>query len=132
MKDQQGTITKVGYLSLELNIKSGEMVRIPFSRLYTKVHSLATAEAGVRKHQFIVEIKNNIPVRRFQQQLRTALLTSPWYSQSTDPIIELIDEESIYNRYRVQIISPGEEYSRRVEEDVERYIHQEGWNIDQK
>lgn len=104
--DVEGTIGRVGYLALEIELTGGERTKIPYSRISGQVRSQIRTGVMSNDHRFEIEIDDGISLGEAKRTLRKAILNSPWAAFDREPQISLLAETPTY-RFAVVVHTTG-------------------------
>ena len=97
----EGTIKKIGSRSIEIESKSGEISRVPYSRLTNKIYRIQPPEASIRSHELLLQISPSLKIEETKKKLITELLLLPQVSVNHTPKINIVKEEKDYSIYRI-------------------------------
>lgn len=121
LNDVEGRILTVGYLGMDIEQASSEVMRIPYSKLTGVVHS-RRPPASSNHHQFRVEIPKRVSLEETLRRVRESALTSPWASLTKEPQIRPIAETDEEFILEVAVYGIGPERSEAIERDVRSHL----------
>lgn len=120
IKDFEGYINKIGYLSIELKTDSGEFIKIPYSKIVSEVIVWPENKKNLfYKHNFIakVENSNNLHYSDYIAGIRTELLNSAWIISKKEPVINYINNQDNFYFYKIEIFALNEIHARKLEKN---------------
>ncbi|MBE0646056.1 MAG: mechanosensitive ion channel [Bacteroidetes bacterium] len=117
--DIRGKIRNLNYLSIKIERENGEELLIPYSRLVGRIHGMSPPEDSANHHRFEVRLARPAKPGSDIRKLRAAILNSVWSFPQREPQIRQISESEESSVYEVIVYSPGAEFSRAIEEDVQ-------------
>jgi small-conductance mechanosensitive channel len=116
-----GTILSLGFTSVELQTGTGELVRIPYSRL-RKQNILREMEKGHGKTQTItLKVPQSHTAHNIQKILKSKLLELPWVIAGSDISISMIPEENCFTT-KITYESIYEDMLSRTEEIMNKIV----------
>ena len=118
IRNIQGTIRRVGHLALEIELPEGEQIKIPYSQISGQIRGRSRPDTTSNHHRFEIEIKREIPLSEAQEQLRNAILNSPWSAFDREPQIKLLNETAAHYLFEAIVYAPGVGCGQAIEEDV--------------
>ncbi|MBR9977262.1 MAG: mechanosensitive ion channel [Bacteroidetes bacterium] len=123
--DEQGSLRYLGYLSLLIEKDNGEHVRIPYSKISGNIHGTSQRDRSSNHYKFIIRIEKTLSLSKTIEQLRVAVLQSPWTSPRADPQIRLISKTEDHFVFEIIVQTIGSEFYRAIEDDVKQVFAQD-------
>lgn len=87
-----GTIKKIGYRSLEVEGKSGQFSKVPYSRLSGQIFSIQAPAETMLAHELVLQLPVSQNIDDVKEQIVKELLLLPWVSVNHDPVITTMQE----------------------------------------
>lgn len=116
--DVSGTISSIGYLGLDVERESGEVVKIPYSKIAGKLHAKRPPAELTNHYRFKMEVPKRFPVSETTRILRTSVLMSPWASLNKEPLIRRLAETEDAYIFEVGVHAIGTDHFQAIEKDV--------------
>ena len=120
--DDQGVFHKSGYLSLEIELDNKELKKNPYSRLIGSGYSRYIRSTSSNTHRYEITLAKTQPAHDLQQELRMAILCSPWYITLSEPQIKLV--RTADTDYLFEIIISGSDVNSltAVEDYMKKWL----------
>jgi len=115
---EEGTLKKLGYRSIEIESSNGELVKIPFSQLATNSIHLQNIDETMQGHETIVNISSKVPIQEAKDHLTREILLLPWASITHQPIIKIIEQGSEMNTYKVHFHSISDRHAAYISQHI--------------
>ncbi len=114
----EGRLKSIGYLSLEIEIESGEIIKFPYSKITGVIHSISDPEEHSNHHRFEIELNRTNSLKENVESLRQIILNSPWTLLTKAPQIQLLEENENHFVFEIFVYSISKEFFRNIENDV--------------
>ncbi|MGD9487012.1 MAG: mechanosensitive ion channel domain-containing protein [Calditrichaceae bacterium] len=114
----EGRLKSIGYLSLEIEIESGEIIKFPYSKITGVIHSISDPEEHSNHHRFEIELNRANSLKENVELLRRIILNSPWTLLTKAPQIQLLEENENHFVFEIFVYSISKEFFRHIENDV--------------
>lgn len=115
LKDLSGKIIEKRTTHVTIRTDNGDLARIPYSRLSGEVFPERSEETGSDFHSILLSVpKNNTP-EQLQAILARNVMSIPWASAGTAPIVRLKDETDSVCNFEILIRSLNSKHAARVE-----------------
>lgn len=115
---EQGMIRSIGFLSLEIECKDSTLLSIPYSRIIGGIHGRIRPDSTTGRHRFEVRMSSKQPVGEAQDQLRTAILNTPWTARQSEPQIRLLEELPESYLFEALVTTQSGKFTRFLEDHV--------------
>ncbi|MCB9089676.1 MAG: mechanosensitive ion channel family protein [Calditrichae bacterium] len=115
LKSLEGRIVKSGYRSLMIETTSGEVVKIPYSRIAGQQRVLSNPAEIARSHSFSLKVPKTTPLPEAIERVRICALNAPWTSITREPQVKPGPETADYYHIDVVVYAPGEHYFQKIE-----------------
>jgi hypothetical protein len=117
-----GYISDLHFLNLDLKSDSGEIQKIPYSRIQGTTIVRSNISEKSKVHMFMVELSKEISLEKSKEQLRKLLLLSIGVNHNKEPQITLKDETENNRIFEVQIFLLNDKYRYVVEDNIKKQI----------
>lgn len=114
----EGRLKSIGYLSLEIEVDSGEIIKFPYSKITGVIHSISNPEEHSNHYRFVIETTRSDNPKAIVGYLRQLILNSPWTLLTKDPQIQLLEESNKHFMFEIIVYSVSKEFTRQIEDDV--------------
>ncbi len=115
---EEGTLKKLGYRSIEIESSNGELVKIPYSQLATNSIHLQNIDETMQGHETIVSISSKVPIQEAKDNLSREILLLPWASITHQPAIKLVEQRSDKNTYQVHFHSISDRHAAYISQHI--------------
>lgn len=115
LKSLEGKIVKSGYRSLMIETGSGEVVKIPYSRIAGQQRVISNPAEIARSHSFSLKVPKRMPLAETVERIRICALNAPWTSVTREPQVKPGPETADYYHVDVVVYAPGEHYFQKIE-----------------
>ncbi len=114
VKDVEGRVKRMGYLSLELESYQGEIINIPYGSIFGDIRSKPNQEELIKSHRFEVKLPKKLPVSETVEQVRITLLNAPWSSVVKKPHIKVLNEDGDLYRFEIIVYSLHAQFFQKI------------------
>ena len=119
----EGSIRRIGHLTLEVELSDGAQAKIPYSRISGQVRSQIRPDALANFHHFSIDIPAAIPADEARQMLHAAILNSPWAAFDREPQLKLLAETATHRSFTAVVYTTGGN-GQEIEQHVkEQFAH---------
>lgn len=114
----EGTLKKLGYRSLELEMDSGDIVKIPYSQMASHSIHLQNMEDSLRGHETLVKANASIPIQKAKEQIIKEVLLTPWSTIKQLPTIRVVEQTDQTNTYSVHFHSVSSKHAASISQHL--------------
>ncbi len=114
----EGMIKKIGYLSLELETSSGEIIKIPYSKLANQVLVRPKKESVNKFASITIEIPGNYNHSEIKTKITRAINSTPWVIYSRNPEIIISSKNNNQLTIEIRFVTFSDEHSN----NLKRYL----------
>lgn len=93
VKEYKGQVVKMGETKLSLELKSGEVVQLPYQNLFTEVLIKPISNKQIKTETLIIPVLKVKSIEGIKKQLITKILACPWVLIKNEVSIELFNDE---------------------------------------
>lgn len=121
---QVGRLVRLGTTTLTLEKPSGELVKIPYTKLIneTVVHNEATEV--VESFDFVLRLPKSQSKERWLRTLQQQILLLPWASVSRRPVVRWENEDEDCHVFELRVHSLNSQYAQLIENHL-RHVNNE-------
>jgi hypothetical protein len=121
----EGRVRSMGYLTVLIELDSGETVRLPYSRIVGEPRWKRRLEEITNQHRFEITTVKDADVAVTLRKLRTSVLNSPWSSAREEPRVSLLRDEDRTYTFEVVVRGLGQKSLLAMEADM-RTLYETG------
>jgi len=118
LDDMQGRVTRLGYLSMEIEQENGDRVKIPYSKISGQIHSIHHPEVLSNYYRFQVSVPQTSSAVDASNALRTAILNTPWSSPQKPIRINLVQESENMYVFEAMVYATRQSFAQAIEDAV--------------
>lgn len=101
LNEFSGQVTKMGETKLSIVLKNGEVVLLPYQKLFTEVLIIPLTNKQIKAVSIILPIVAFKNIESIKKQIKAIVLASPWVVIKNGVIIELFNDEN--NERKIKI-----------------------------
>ncbi len=120
IEEYMGKITELGYLSIELELKTGEIVVLPYGAFIGQKIIRPNPSEQVKSHTIEIELSEFQPVMETMDMLQELVLYMPWSVVTKEPSVSVTERTETGHLYRLVFYSIDEKYFP----DMEKFIRE--------
>jgi small-conductance mechanosensitive channel len=119
-----GTIKKLGYRSIGIVSREGELVTIPYSLLASqKIEK--PADTGNSGEQLIrLNISSNYPPEKIQNMLKIRILEMPWIMSDTNLKLKITRDDAGYYIAEIHVHLHSPDMEIKTEENLQAFVRE--------
>ena len=116
IKGIEGKITEMGQRAMIITTDSGETLNVPYSALSGEISVKPNPSEKLISHTFEIEISKNTDLESTIDQIRRAILNTPWASVKKSPEIKLLNDSPEAYLFEISIYSIRLVYFQKIKE----------------
>jgi len=104
-----GKILKIGYLNIELQKEDGIIIKVPYSKITSKVHYNKNENKLVSTYKFHLKVTSEAVLKGVIDRIHKSVLNSPWHASHISPQINkraenngMVDLEIVVSTFGVK------------------------------
>lgn len=109
-----GRIKRLGYLSLSMESYQGELVDIPYSRVFSTIRIKPNQEEIIKSQRLVIEVPKRKRLPDTLERLSQIVLFAPWSSIVKKPLIQLIEEKEQSYTFEIIAYSLHSDYFQKI------------------
>lgn len=125
IKEIQGRVKKLGYLSLELETFQGDILNIPYSSIFNQVRTKPHREEKVKSHTFYIEFSKTAPAADMLEIIRVNVLNAPWSAVIKGPQIKIVEEKEATYVFEVLVFSLQAQHFQKIKNYLRERMNKE-------
>ncbi len=112
----EGTIKRLGYLSLDLINENGELEKVRYSSLSGQKIVKPNPSEALKKFTFIIDYNSPLSESKTSQIIRAHVLNAPWSSTSKNPVIQTLQKNQNSYQFEVTVYTLNAVHADAIEE----------------
>lgn len=122
VKDIEGRVKKIGYMSLEIETFQGEVLTIPYSAIFNEIRTEPHHEEKVKSHTFYMEFPKTHPVVDLSKKIHHSALNAPWSSVVKEPQVKVIEEKEDTYVFEIRVFSLQAPHFQKIKNYLQKNI----------
>lgn len=103
---------------LKVETSSGQIVKIPYSKLNQEIISEASESTTVEEFKFKINVAKNKSKQDIEEKIRFLVINSPWSNLNVSPVIKFLSDNESTFTFEVLINTLNHKHMRLIEESI--------------
>ncbi len=116
IEDTTGKITKLSYLSFDIETYNHEKVKIPYSKISGKKITVPNPAESLKKFELNISVSKIKDLLTTKKQIKTKLLNSPWTAVSEQAVIKLKNETLKTYEFVIFVFAQNENHAEKIKQ----------------
>ncbi len=116
VRDIEGKIKELGGRTMIVRTESGETVNIPYSTISGEISAKPNPAEEIINHSFEIKLSKATDAETAITQIKKSILNAPWSSVKKNPEIRLINDNSSYYHFEINLFSLRTVYFQKIKE----------------
>ena len=118
-----GTLKRFGYRSLVIETDSGQIVKIPYSRLTNEIITCQNNSEGLKGYETTVTVSSSKEKDDTTWLISKKIMLLPWTMPAKKPIVKLLDESSgPENKYLVKFFAANSDHASKISQHIKEHF----------
>lgn len=118
----EGKLKKLGYRSLEIETESGQIVKIPYSRLTNEIITCQSNPEGLKFYETTIKLESSRKKEDICDLITEKIMLLPWTIPSKKPTIKpLNDKDQQAERYLIKFFAANPRHAEKISHYIKEY-----------
>lgn len=122
LQDYKGSVLKMGETKMSIELKNGEIVQLPYSKLFTDVIVKPISNRQIKNQTLILPISRNTAIETIKSELTKKIVAYPWVVIKNGIVVEFFNDEQQERKVKLSYAISSSSKGLIIEEDLRKFV----------
>ncbi|MCT4581056.1 MAG: mechanosensitive ion channel [Flavobacteriales bacterium] len=122
LNDFKGRIIKMGETKMSIELKNGEIVQLPYSKLFTNVLIKPISNRQIKNQTLILAVSNQVKLEELKTVLVNKVIAYPWVVIKNGINIEFFNDEQQQRKVKLSFAISSNSKGLLIEEELRSLV----------
>ncbi len=118
----KGRIIKMGETKISIELKNGEIVQLPYSKLFTNVLIKPISNRQIKNQTLILPISNQVKIEEIKAVLTNKIIAYPWVVINNGVNVEFFNDEEHHRKVKLSFAISSSAKGILIEDELRSLV----------
>ena len=118
----KGTVLKMGETKMSIELKNGEIVQLPYNKLFTDVIIKPISNRQIKNQTLILPIAKAAALETLKTELIQKIIAYPWVVIKNGVVVEFFNDEQQERKVKLSYAISSDSKGLMIEDDLRKFV----------
>lgn len=122
LENYKGTVLKTGETKMSIELKNGEIVQLPYNKLFTDVIIKPISNRQIKTQTLILPISRNKAIDAVKTELIKKIVAYPWVVIKNGIVVDFFNDDQQERKVKLSYAISSSSKGLAIEEDLRKFV----------